>query len=102
MWNKKEIDLGRVPVKKPITVQFDYTGDGIFKNANASCGCTTPKWDIANNSIVATYTPNPVPKHLKMKGATEYPSTKYIYVDMIEDGVHKKYTLTFKAKVFEV
>ena len=102
MWKQTEINLGRIPTKKPVTVEFKYIGDGVFKSATASCGCTTPKWDIEANSIVAIYTPKAVPTHLAMQGEKEYLSTKYINVDMLENGIHKPYTLTIEAKVFEV
>ena len=46
MWKQEKINLGKIPVKKPVEIEFEYQGDGVFKGATSTCGCTTPKWDI--------------------------------------------------------
>lgn len=41
-------DFGKIPVGKPVTWRFSFTNSGdealTVSHAQASCGCTTPKW----------------------------------------------------------
>lgn len=102
MWKQEKINLGKIPVKKPVEIEFEYQGDGVFKGATSTCGCTTPKWDIDKSVLLVTYTPKDIPQHLKMAGNTEYSSDKYVHVNMFENDSIKKYSLSINAKVFKV
>ena len=53
-WKTSSIDLGEIPVGKPINIEFEFTNTGkeavIVSDAHASCGCTVaafPKEPIA-------------------------------------------------------
>jgi hypothetical protein len=53
-WKADVIDLGQIPVGKPVTIEFEFTNTSdaevIVTNAQASCGCTVadfPKQPIA-------------------------------------------------------
>ncbi len=64
-WKTESIDLGEIPVGKPVTIEFEFTNtssaDVIVANAQASCGCTVaeyPKSPIAagkSAKITATF-----------------------------------------------
>lgn len=65
VWNKEEIDLGKIPQGKPVTVQFEFTNKGnepvIITNVTTSCGCTVADYSkkpiLVNekSTITATY-----------------------------------------------
>ena len=65
VWKTEEIDLGKIPQGKPVTVKFEFTNKGkeaiIISNVATSCGCTVAdyaKKPIAANetsTITATY-----------------------------------------------
>ncbi|NOU38751.1 MAG: DUF1573 domain-containing protein [Ferruginibacter sp.] len=64
-WKTDVIDLGEIPVGKPVTIEFEFTNNSkaevIVTDAKASCGCTVadyPKQPIAAGKtakISATY-----------------------------------------------
>lgn len=65
VWKSEELDLGKIPQGKPVTVKFEFTNKGteaiIISNVATSCGCTVAdyaKKPIAPNetsTITATY-----------------------------------------------
>ena len=65
VWKSEEVDLGKIPQGKPVTVKFEFTNKGkeavIISNVATSCGCTVAdyaKKPIAANetsTITATY-----------------------------------------------
>lgn len=65
VFKNEEIDLGKIPQGKPVTVEFQFTNKGetpaIIVNVATSCGCTIadyPKKPILANEtskITATY-----------------------------------------------
>ncbi|MEP6615101.1 MAG: DUF1573 domain-containing protein [Ginsengibacter sp.] len=65
VWKNEEIDLGKIPHGKPVTVEFKFTNKGkealIISNVSTSCGCTVADYSkkpiLANesSSIKATY-----------------------------------------------
>ncbi len=65
VWKSEEIDLGKIPQGKPVTVKFQLTNTGsdpvIITSVSTSCGCTVadyPKQPIKANEkaeITATY-----------------------------------------------
>jgi len=99
MWKQEVINTGRIKVKVPITVKFEYLREGKFVSANSSCGCSIPEWKEGGIEVV--YTPNDVPKHLALKGKSEYESTKHIVVVMIEDSMQKNYNLKIQSTVYK-
>jgi Protein of unknown function (DUF1573) len=64
-WKTDIIDLGKIAVGKPVTIEFEFTNTSdaevIVTNAQASCGCTVadfPKQPIAAGktaTITATF-----------------------------------------------
>jgi Protein of unknown function (DUF1573) len=64
-WKTEAVDLGKIPVNKPVTIEFEFTNTSdtavIVIDAKASCGCTVadyPKQPIAAGKsaiITATY-----------------------------------------------
>jgi hypothetical protein len=64
-WKTESVDLGNIPVSKPVTIEFEFTNTSdvevIVASAKASCGCTVtdyPKTPIAagkTSKITATY-----------------------------------------------
>ena len=64
-WKTESIDLGEIPVAKPVTIEYEFTNTSntavIVTNAHASCGCTVadyPKTPIAagkSAKITATF-----------------------------------------------
>ena len=58
VWKSEEIDLGKIPQGKPVTVQFDFTNTGkdpvIIASVATSCGCT-----------IADYSKKPIPENEK-------------------------------------
>jgi Protein of unknown function (DUF1573) len=64
-WKTDVIDLGKIAVGKPVTIEFEFTNTSdaavIVTNAQASCGCTVadfPKQPIAagkSATITATF-----------------------------------------------
>jgi hypothetical protein len=64
-WKTEAVDLGEIPVNKPVTIAFEFTNTSdaavIVIDAKASCGCTVadyPKQPIAAGKsaiITATY-----------------------------------------------
>lgn len=64
-WKTELIDLGEIPVAKPVTIEYEFTNTSnaavIVTNAHASCGCTVadyPKTPIAagkSAKITATF-----------------------------------------------
>ena len=64
-WKAESIDLGEIPVGKPVTIEYEFTNTSnaavIVTNAQASCGCTVadyPKTPIAAGKtakITATF-----------------------------------------------
>ena len=101
MWKKKLVDLGNVKVEQPITVRFEYLGDGEYSSSSTSCGCTVANWDEKTKVLRSVFTPSPVAKHLKDAGQDSYNSVKYITVVMIEGQSVNKYELMIKALVHE-
>lgn len=107
MWEEKHINLGQVIVGREITINFVYKGQiEIVKNLwgrddiNASCGCTSAKFNKETNSIEVKFTPNPVPKHLALEGKTSYSSQKSITVRYKNsEGVETTDRLTFSATI---
>ncbi len=65
VWKSEEIDLGKIPQGKPVTVQFEFTNKGteaiIISNVATSCGCTVADYSkkpiLVNerSTITATY-----------------------------------------------
>ena len=65
VWKSQEIDLGKIPQGKPVTVQFEFSNKAkepvIISNVSTSCGCTVadyPKKPILENeksTITVTY-----------------------------------------------
>ena len=65
VWKSPEIDLGKIPQGKPVTVKFEFSnqakGPVIISNVSTSCGCTVadyPKKPILENeksTITVTY-----------------------------------------------
>ena len=65
VWKSEEIDLGKIPQGKPVTVQFEFTNKGkepvIITNVATSCGCTVADYSkkpiLVNekSTITATY-----------------------------------------------
>jgi len=65
VWKSEEVDLGKIPQGKPVTVKFEFTNKGneaiIISSVVTSCGCTVAdytKKPIAANetsTITATY-----------------------------------------------
>jgi hypothetical protein len=45
-----EFDFGKIPQGKPVTHVFEVVNNGKdslkISNVQASCGCTTPQWDV--------------------------------------------------------
>ena len=101
MWKEKIIDLGNVKAEKPVNVEFKYLGDGEYSSSSTSCGCTVADWNKETKTLKSVFTPNPVAKHLKDTGQTNYNSIKYINVVMIEGQSVNKYELIIKAVVHE-
>jgi Protein of unknown function (DUF1573) len=58
VWKSQEIDLGKIPQGKPVTVQFEFSNKAkepvIISNVTTSCGCT-----------VADYSKKPIMKNEK-------------------------------------
>ena len=64
-WKAESVDLGEIPVGKPVTLEFEFTNTSdapvIVVNAQASCGCTVadyPKEPVLAGKtakITATY-----------------------------------------------
>lgn len=94
-WRTKHIDLGDISVNEKQTLTFHAKGDLInIVSLKSSCGCSKPKQK--GNSIVVSYTPTAVPKHLQEQGF--YNTTKKVtlrYADGSQD------VLSFTAKVFK-
>ena len=101
MWKQQIIDLGKVKVKVPVKVGFEYVGDGRYIQSKTSCGCTLASWDSANSVLETTYTPGDVAPHLRAMGKSEYDSLKFVQVTMIENKKVVNYDLQIKAKVHE-
>ena len=65
VWKSEEIDLGKIPQGKPVTVTFEFTNKGneaiLISNVATSCGCTVADYSkkpiVANetSTITATY-----------------------------------------------
>ena len=99
MWKSENIHVGRVKVKQPVTVKFDYLSEGKFVSAKSSCGCSIPIWK--DNYLEVIYTPNDIPQHLVNKGQTKYESTKHITVIMVEGHAQKNYNLKIQSTVYK-
>lgn len=101
MWKKEEIDLGNLKVGQVTNLEFEFDGPGIYKSSKVSCGCTSATWHEPTRSLKTTYTPKPVPAHLKAEGKKSYTSNKTVTLQMLEDGEVKEHSLKFKAVVYE-
>src|SRR6476659_7210491 len=65
IWKNEEIDLGKIPQGKPVTVKFEFTNKGkeavIISNVSTSCGCTVADYSKKpigvneKSTITATY-----------------------------------------------
>jgi hypothetical protein len=65
VWKSEEIDLGKIPQGKPVTVKFEFTNKGkepvIISNVSTSCGCTVADYSkkpigVDEKSVItATY-----------------------------------------------
>ena len=65
VWKTEQVDLGKIPQGKPVTVTFEFTNKGkeviIISNVATSCGCTVADYEkkpIGANetsTITATY-----------------------------------------------
>ncbi|HLR38514.1 MAG TPA: DUF1573 domain-containing protein [Chitinophagaceae bacterium] len=74
-FSQDTIDYGTTKLNKPVTVTFKFTNVGekplIIKDAQASCGCTTPDWTKApvlpgkSGTIKATYNASGMGKIMK-------------------------------------
>src|SRR6476660_6509138 len=66
VWKSEEVDLGKIPQGKPVTVKFEFTSKGneaiIISSVVTSCGCTvadyTKKPIAANETSTITSTYN--------------------------------------------
>ncbi len=94
MWDKLDVQLGRVPVGEAISLEFNYEGKEDFISASSSCGCTKPEWDDKDKVLKAVYVPKPVPSHLISNGKLEYSTIKSITVKM--EGKDKPEFFTMK------
>lgn len=65
VWKSEELNLGKIPQGKPVTVKFEFTNTGketvIISNVATSCGCT-----------VADYPKNPIPANGKATITTTF------------------------------
>jgi len=94
MWKEKDIDLGTIPVKKKVKIEYQWEGEPLeVRNLRASCGCTVPVFDKDSGVLTATYIPGPIPKHLKYRGS--YRSVKKLFIESTS-GTHE---LSFSALV---
>ena len=65
VWKSEEIDLGKIPQGKPVSVKFEFTNKGkeavIISNVSTSCGCTVADYSKKpigvneKSTITATY-----------------------------------------------
>lgn len=65
VWKSEQVDLGKIPQGKPVTVKFEFTNTGketvIISNVATSCGCT-----------VADYPKSPIPANGKATITTTF------------------------------
>jgi len=96
MWLNNNLSIGQTTVGK--TVMFSFKNDQPLQkivNLEVSCGCLKAKENYDNNTILVSYTPNPVPKHLD---SDHYISNKYIMLTY-KDGTTTK--LLFTSTVYK-
>lgn len=47
-WEKTSVDMGDIPIKKPVKVEFVFKNPGmvpiIIRDVKSSCGCTVPEY----------------------------------------------------------
>lgn len=94
-WEEYEIDLGEV--KKKSTVSAIFTAKEDIKTIAgivASCGCTTPIYDLEKKTLSVSFKAGNIPFHLRKQGF--YIANKKITVTY-EDGT--KDQLFIKAKI---
>lgn len=94
-WKELVKDLGEVPKKSVVTVIFEAK-EGIKNIATikASCGCTTPVYDLDNRTLTVSFKTGVIPFHLRKQGY--YLANKKITV-YYEDGTFTE--LFIKAKI---
>lgn len=93
MWNKEDINLGKIAEKSNHNIEFTYVGDIEVKAIKTSCGCTNAEFDSNTGVLSVNYNAGSVPKHLEYKG--EFVTKKQIRVETTE-GVH---LLSFRATI---
>jgi hypothetical protein len=96
---EEDKNIGKVPVGVKTEVQFKYVGDGVFKSATSSCGCSKPSWDSIGQTIDVIYTPKEIPPHKVEDG--EYIPSLNVTATFDYSGVEKKHILKFIATVFQ-
>lgn len=85
-------------VGKEEVFYFYYDNISLVTKIVSSCGCTGVRNQTNFDRIVAHYTPNPIPEHLKAQGY--YTTIQTITVDYNdEDNLPKQEELVFTAKI---
>ena len=93
MWDKLEINLGDILENSVHKLKFTHLEPLKIVEMIASCGCTTPVYDIKTGDVNVTYKAGKVPKHLRYKGSFITFKEVKVYT---EDQI---YTLTIRATI---
>ena len=68
-WKQLELDLGEVKKKTQVSVIFEATDDiKPIAGIKASCGCTTPIYDLEKKILSVAFRAGAIPFHLRKQG----------------------------------
>lgn len=93
-WERQSRYIGDVKVGVKTVIKFKAVNISKIRTLQSSCGCSTPRYDEETKEIIVSFTPNPIPRHLRGQGY--YKATKTITVAYV-DGT--KDVLSFTAKI---
>lgn len=95
------INLGKIKVGSKNVFQFPYSDVDYISRVTSPCVCTDVSNHVREKVIRGSYTPKPIPDHLKLEGVTEQPIKYTITVKYVKDGHEITQELTFTATIIE-
>jgi hypothetical protein len=101
MFDEITKNLGTLKAGVKYTIDFAYKSGAVITNMISPCDCSNIV-DLAKESKVRiTYTPKPLPVHLKQEGKSSYKTDKNFDIHALVDGTNNTYKISFTAIITE-
>jgi hypothetical protein len=104
MWNEQRKQLGAIEAGSKNIIEFKYSGeiDLDIKSITSPCSCTEITWNSGTKTMMVTYVPKAVPRHIKEDlKQTSYNDYKSITFSATINNVIKPFEFIILAQVFD-